>query len=290
MYIIYCHTFPNGKKYIGLTKTTLKKRWKNGNGYKTCHLMQRAVSKYGWDNVQHDILGTAETKDVAEEMERKYVSLYKTDDAKFGYNILPGGDVATNDATEEMRHKLGNGWRGKHRSEEEKEKISRGVAKVFQRKESNGHFGLKASEEAKRKMSESHRKRYDENPKAREEARQRMIKRMQNDEFKQKVLKNLEAYRRKPGEWSPNEETREKLSKAFKGRFLGDKSPCSKPVVQVTKDGEFVKRWANAGEVERAGITSRKCVSMVCNHKKSYKTAGGFVWMFESEAKEKHVI
>lgn len=117
-----------------------------------------------------------------------------------------------------------------------------------------------------------------------------MIKRMQNDEFKQKVLKNLEAYRRKPGEWSPNEETREKLSKAFKGRFLGDKSPCSKPVVQVTKGGEFVKRWANAGEVERAGITSRKCVSMVCNHKKSYKTAGGFVWMFESEAKEKHVI
>ena len=32
---LYCHTFPNGKKYIGITKQDPARRWgKDGNGYK----------------------------------------------------------------------------------------------------------------------------------------------------------------------------------------------------------------------------------------------------------------
>ena len=35
-YKVYIHEFPDGKKYIGITKQTLKARWGiNGNGYKT---------------------------------------------------------------------------------------------------------------------------------------------------------------------------------------------------------------------------------------------------------------
>jgi hypothetical protein len=32
---VYCHTFPNGKKYVGITKRSPEERWhKDGSGYK----------------------------------------------------------------------------------------------------------------------------------------------------------------------------------------------------------------------------------------------------------------
>lgn len=34
MYKVYKHTFPNGKKYIGITKLTVENRWRSGKGYK----------------------------------------------------------------------------------------------------------------------------------------------------------------------------------------------------------------------------------------------------------------
>lgn len=281
MYWIYCHVFPNGKRYVGLTRTSLEKRWGNGNKYTGCVLVDRAIKKYGWENVEHVIIDSAKTKEEAEGKERYYIRKYDSDNPDHGYNMLPGGDVSTNDATEEMRHKLGNGWRGKNRSDDEKRKIGEGVKKTFSRPESNGHFGLKASEETKRRMSKSQKETWDDEK--REKAAERMRDRMADPDYKQKVLGNLEKYRRKPGEWNMPDATKEKLSKHFKGKWLGEKSPCSKPVLQFTKDGTFVKRWANAGEAERAGVALRCNISKCCKGYANCKTAGGYVWKFENE-------
>lgn len=35
MWVVYKHTFPNGKVYIGITGQEPYKRWKYGNGYET---------------------------------------------------------------------------------------------------------------------------------------------------------------------------------------------------------------------------------------------------------------
>lgn len=281
MYYVYCHTFPNGKRYVGITRTSLEKRWGKGANYGTCPLMNRAIQKYGWDNIQHDVIDTAESKEVAEVKERHYIGLFRSDQPEYGYNILPGGDIADNHLTDEIRYKLGNGKRGKPRTDEEKAKISAGVRAVFSRPESNGHFGMCHAESTRQKMSEAQTERWSEDQARRTEAAERMRQRMDDPEFRSKVSANLSKYRRKPGEWAMPEEAKAKISNHNRGKWLGDKSPCSKPVLQYDVNGNFIKRWANAGEVERAGIAKRSCVSACCRGKPHVKTAGGFVWKFE---------
>ena len=157
MYTVYQHIFPNGKRYVGVTRTSVHKRWGyKGYNYKT-QLVGRAIEKYGWDNIKHEIFAICDTKEQAERVERFLVKYYDTMNPLHGYNVLPGGDVAVNDATPEMRYKLGNGNRGRKRTEEEKRKISEGCKRAFSRPESNGCIGKKASEETKAKMRESHK-------------------------------------------------------------------------------------------------------------------------------------
>ena len=280
MYKVYCHIFPNGKRYIGLTGKDCSERWQNGKGYKTCPLMNRAINKYGWENVEHLILRETETLEEAENLERNFIREYRTDVPDFGYNVLPGGDVSSNSPSEETRKKLGNGWRGKKRSEEDRRKISEGVKRRFDRAETNGHKGMKASDETKQKMSESQRASW-ENDDRRVAAAERMRKRMQNQEYKKKIIDNLSKHGRVKGEWKMPESAKEKLSAANTGRWLGEKSSSSKPVLQYTVDGKFVKRWANAGEAERAGVANRCNISACCVGKAHCKTAGGYVWKHE---------
>ena len=282
MYTVYCHEFPNGKRYVAITGMSVDRRWNNGNGYKTCPLMDRAIKKYGWENVRHDILEVVENLSEAEGLEKHYISLFKSNDLKHGYNILPGGDVSNGNISEETRKKLGSGWRGKERSCEDKAKISRGVKRTFSREESNGHFGMHHTQETKDRMSESQKASWENNKKRRQSASERMAIRMEDPSFRNRVLTNLKSVpKRKPGEWSMPESAREKLREHFTGMWVGEKSPCSKPVLQFSKDGSFIKRWANAGDVERAGIAKRRNVGKCCSNAPHYKTAGGYVWKYE---------
>ena len=284
MYTIYCHVFPNGKRYIGITKTALEKRWQEGEGYKTCPLVYRAIQKYGWDNVQHETLGTADTKEEAENNERHYIKAYDTCNPEKGYNILPGGDVANNIPDESMRYKLGNGQRGKSRTAEEKQKISIGVKNKFQsRPESNGHYGMKHSEETKLAMSKIHKYYWENHPDKKEEARERMKKQWSDPDIR---LRRTEANRiarktAKKREWVPSDEYRRKMSELNKGKWLGAKSPCSKPILQFSKEGVFIKRWDNAMCIERAGIANHSSVAACCSGRKHVLTVAGFIWRYE---------
>ena len=55
MYVVYKHTTPSGKVYIGITGLKPERRWRNGNGYKDNEHFYRAILKYGWDNIKHEI-------------------------------------------------------------------------------------------------------------------------------------------------------------------------------------------------------------------------------------------
>lgn len=100
-YYVYKHTFPNGKVYIGITSLKPEHRWNNGKGYlkKTKDnkydqpLMAYAINKYGWDNVEHEILFKGLSKKDAELKEVELISQYKSDNREFGYNLEKGGNV-----------------------------------------------------------------------------------------------------------------------------------------------------------------------------------------------------
>ena len=92
---VYKHTFPNGKVYIGVTSQNIDRRWRNGRGYLCKNkfgeyrqpLMAKAVMKYGWDNILHEIICDKLTKEEAEQMEQNLIAQYQSNNKKHGYNI-----------------------------------------------------------------------------------------------------------------------------------------------------------------------------------------------------------
>lgn len=63
-YSVYEHITPDGMYYFGVS-TDIKKRWIcNGVNYKTTSL-QPYIDKFGWDNIQHQVLFENQTKENA---------------------------------------------------------------------------------------------------------------------------------------------------------------------------------------------------------------------------------
>lgn len=130
-YSVYKHTFPNGKVYIGITRTSVSKRWNGGIGYKSQTLMFRAITKYGWDNIKHEVLFDSLTKEDAEDEERRLIAEYRSCDPNYGYNVETGGNVGKKLA-ESTKQKIsdsrkGKRWdyfRGRHHTEESKRLLS----------------------------------------------------------------------------------------------------------------------------------------------------------------------
>ena len=89
-YSVYCHTFPNGKKYIGIS-SDCENRWRNGKGYETQPKMDRAIQKYGWENIRHDIVLDVLSKEQANKLEKYLIAELNT--IQNGYNVTIGGDT-----------------------------------------------------------------------------------------------------------------------------------------------------------------------------------------------------
>lgn len=91
-YCVYIHTFPNGKVYVGITGDPPHRRWKsNGYGYHSQKLIYNAIKKYGWDNIEHEIVASNLTKDEACNFEIILIRAFNSTDHRFGYNIDNGG-------------------------------------------------------------------------------------------------------------------------------------------------------------------------------------------------------
>lgn len=151
-YKCYVHIFPNGKLYYGITSQTLKKRFGcNGAGYKQCPKIQKAIEKYGWENIEHKLIMDGLTKEQAEELEISLIARHKTTDDRYGYNIENGGNV-TGTHSEETKRKISAGNKGKKKppqSEEARAKISAAT-----RGENNPFYGRHHSEEVRKAQSE----------------------------------------------------------------------------------------------------------------------------------------
>ena len=117
-YIVYKHTFPNNKVYIGITSQKLHRRFKGGKGYKnynkkTQNKVYNAINKYGWECIKHEILYSNLTKQEAELKEIALIKKYKSNDSHFGYNIENGGNTVGK-LSEETKKKIGDANRGRN--------------------------------------------------------------------------------------------------------------------------------------------------------------------------------
>lgn len=110
-YQVYKHTTPSGKIYIGITRKTgdlshWNGRWGcNGIHYRN-QIFHKAIEKYGWDNITHEVLYTNLTRDEALQMEVKLIAEYKSNDPRFGYNRTQGGDGYSSYHTDDTKQRI----------------------------------------------------------------------------------------------------------------------------------------------------------------------------------------
>ena len=110
-YSVYIHITPNDKYYVGITSMPCVKRWNYGNGYKSCSYFDKAIKKYGWNNIDHIILLENLTKESAEFYEQYFISFFETTNPNLGYNIERGG--YTHLHSDETKKRIGDKVRGK---------------------------------------------------------------------------------------------------------------------------------------------------------------------------------
>ena len=93
-YSVYIHYFPNEKVYIGITRRAVERRWNNGKGYEEQPLMDRAIKKYGWSNIEHEVFASNLTKEEALHMEALLIDAFKSTNRSYGYNIVTYGTAS----------------------------------------------------------------------------------------------------------------------------------------------------------------------------------------------------
>ena len=129
-YKLYVHISPSNKRYYGITRLDVKKRWGSGGcGYRYQPYIWNAIQKYGWDNFTHEVLFDNLTEDEACLIEQCYIALYDTMDRTKGYNCSIGGVDHLH--TEDTKRKVSeimmgenNPMYGKHHTDEAKKKMS----------------------------------------------------------------------------------------------------------------------------------------------------------------------
>lgn len=108
-YKLYVHISPSNKRYYGITgREKVELRWQNGNGYKKNIYFYRAIKKYGWDNFKHIVLFSNLTKEEAGLLEQMYITLYDTQNPKYGYNICNGGEGVDSDTAHKIANRPGH--------------------------------------------------------------------------------------------------------------------------------------------------------------------------------------
>ena len=136
-FCVYRHTSPSGKYYIGITCQKVENRWgkngikyynKNKRGQYVHSLFIRAIKKYGWNNLKHEVL-----YDGLGEKQAKLIEISLIRESKrlnLSYNITAGGDGLIGVSHESwLKNKKMPEWikeklRGKVRTEECKRALS----------------------------------------------------------------------------------------------------------------------------------------------------------------------
>lgn len=145
-YIVYSHTTPNGKVYIGITsQTNPNRRWQNGLGYRTQPMFHRAIVKYGWDNIKHEVLYSGLKKEEAEKIEIALIAMYDSTNPDHGYNVENGGNCV-GAHSEETKSKISEAQKGSKNHMYGKHSWSYGKKQSDENREKNriSHLGQKS--------------------------------------------------------------------------------------------------------------------------------------------------
>ena len=154
MYTVYKHTTPSGKVYIGATRQNPKRRWRNGKGYMHNKRFCDAIRKYGWDNIEHEVISTGLDKEQAYAMEAGLIAKYDSTNQAKGYNMSIGGERSALGIcrSSETRRKISESKKGVNHPN-----YGKHLSSETRRKMSEANKGRRHSEESRRKISEANK-------------------------------------------------------------------------------------------------------------------------------------
>jgi group I intron endonuclease len=152
-HLIYKHTSPSGKSYIGQTKDYAARCGQHQLESSRCAAFKAAIKKYGWNNFTHEILVDQITLEEANTLEVFYIAEHRSLSPN-GYNLTTGGKVCK--MSKETVAKLS----ARIYSDESKAKMSAaGKGKVIsgttKQKMSTKKQGIPRDEATKQKISHS---------------------------------------------------------------------------------------------------------------------------------------
>lgn len=275
-YTVYIHIFPDGKRYIGATRQPLIKRWRNGRGYKNQKRLFNAITSSGWDNIEHIIVGENLSEDTAQNLERKLIAEYKTQDENFGYNTKNGGQVFDKHSDEFISSL--------------KERMT-GNTYCVGRKLSQKHINaLIASNKGKHRPSK-HKGECFLSEETIGRIRDASITRWKDPEYRQRMKENHPSVK---GENNPmfgkhhTEETKEKIRQKALGRKVSEarrlqmsEKAHKRKVTCYSQNMEFVKSYNSIKEAaEDVGAVATN-ICFCCKNKN--RTAKGYYWRYSDD-------
>lgn len=165
-YVYITTNIVNGKQYLGVKESSVFVSAYKGSG----KILWKAINKYGWDSFKTEVYSWHKTKEELYNEEKKLSIEWNVVKSSHWYNVMEGGkggNTKLNYTEEQMNNfrnkisisksnrpltekelanveKMHKAWRGKHHTEETKEKI---------RKSNLGH---PVSEEMRQHMRENH--------------------------------------------------------------------------------------------------------------------------------------
>lgn len=283
MWIVYKHTSPNGKAYIGITskKDLVRRTGCDGQGYKNNKHLWSAIKKYGWDNFEHEVLFEGLTKEEACNIEKMLIALYRSHDPKYGYNTSLGGEgfLMTEEQRQRLSERLKETWQNPEYRKRQSEQSRRMWDKEGYREKMSGenhwNYGHNRSEETRRKISETRKERHIPSPTLgkhlSEETRRKISEKHKGTHRKLSSTACENIRKAKLGKNNPN--YGKPMTEATKAALLA--THCRQ--CERIKDG-IIERYSSIKEAsDKTGICASN-IQRACAGKRY--SAGGFEWKY----------
>ena len=204
MIIYKAHNKVNGKIYVGQTKKNVEQRILEHLKYTKNTYFSNALRKYGLQSFEISVIDVSENVEILNEKEKYWIKFFNCR-APNGYNLTDGGE----------------GSRGMIMSLTTRKKISKShKGKPTWNKGLRGIY----TEKSLLKMSNSQKNREPASPETRQKISKANMGKKRSEEFK------LNDALHKMGDLNPAKtpETRIKISKKLKGKFMGEINPMAK--------------------------------------------------------------